>query len=125
MSDKGGLPYTGPTRLSNSVWKHVLMGPEVDDVFESLCNRHRRFILLLLKEDTIETTADVMFWAEEDAAIVELDLVHSHLPKLADSGYVEWDQTTGEISKGPRFDEIESLLDLVENHAKELPDGWP
>jgi len=38
---------------------------------------------------------------------------------------VEWDRETGTISRGPRFDEIEPVLELIENHPEELPPDWP
>lgn len=51
-------------------------------------------------------------------------LVHVHLPKLTDLGYITWDREAGEISPGPNWSEIEPLLELLRNHAEELPDGW-
>ncbi|WP_449405170.1 hypothetical protein [Haloarcula amylovorans] len=44
---------------------------------------------------------------------------------MAEAGYIEWHRETGEVSKGPRYDEIEPLLDLIENHVDELPPNWP
>lgn len=125
MSDNGRLPFRGATRLPSDVHEHVLFGPGVDEIFDSLCNRRRRMVLLLLKEDAVETTADVLFCGEGDAATAEVNLVHRHLPKLDSSGYIDWNQDTGEISKGPRFEEVEPLLDLIETHAEELPSEWP
>lgn len=124
MSDNSRLPFRGATRLPNDVWEHALLRPEVDEVFNALCDRRRRLVLLLLKEDAIETTADVIFKGEGNAATLELELVHNHLPQLSEAGYVEWDQYTGEISRGPRFDEVELLLDLLDTHAEELPNEW-
>jgi DNA-binding transcriptional ArsR family regulator len=104
--------------------RHVLLRPGIDRIFESLSNRHRRMILLLLHDGTIETEADVMLRGGDDTKEVETILTHAHLPKLEDMGYIEWDRETGGISKGPRFDEIAPVLDLLENHADELPDDW-
>lgn len=61
----------------------------------------------------------------DETASAEIDLYHCHLPKLAEAEYVEWDPGTGEISAGPRFDEVEPLLEFTERHADELPPGWP
>jgi len=42
---------------------------------------------------------------------------HVHLPKLADHGFIDWDQDTQRVTKGPQFDEIEPLLTVLrENH---------
>jgi len=29
---------------------------------------------------------------------------------LADAGYVEWDRESGQVRRGPRFDEVEPLV---------------
>jgi len=60
-----------------------------------------------------------------DQDLVVYRLVHNHLPRLEKAGYIEWDQDTGTISEGPNYDEIKPLLDLMENHADELPPDWP
>lgn len=104
--------------------EHVLLRPEMDRLFESLSDRHRRMTLLLLTEGTVETKGDVMIRAENDAKTDETALVHAHLPKLADAGYVEYGDD-GELSPGPRFDEVEPLFELVDEHADELPPDWP
>lgn len=49
---------------------------------------------------------------------------HVHLPKLADHGFVDWDREAGVIRTGPNFGEIRPLLELLIEHAEELPDGW-
>lgn len=103
--------------------EHVLLHPGIDSVLEGLSNRRRRLILVLLKDGAIESVADAAVRGRDNTG--EVMLVHNHLPKLAKSGYVDWDRDTGEISKGPRFDEIEPLLDMIEAHADELPPGWP
>jgi hypothetical protein len=57
-------------------------------------------------------------------APIHAEYVHLHLPKLAACGYIQWDKQTHEVSKGPRFGEIEPLLELVQTHSDQLPDGW-
>jgi hypothetical protein len=104
---------------------HLLMRPGIDRLLESLSNHHRRLILLLLKQGAVETQADVMIRSGNDREEVEILLTHDHLPRLDDAGYIKWDRDTGAISKGPRFDEVEPLLTLIETHADELPPDWP
>ncbi|AUX08153.1 hypothetical protein AArcSl_0502 [Halalkaliarchaeum desulfuricum] len=106
---------------SESILFRSGMARKLDILSES----HRRMILLLLKEGTIETQADVKVRSGDQKKEVERALIHTHLPKLDDAGYIEWDRETGEISKGPRFDEIEPLLELIESHSDELPPDWP
>jgi len=50
---------------------------------------------------------------------------HDHLPKLESAGYIEWNRLTGQIARGPQFREIVPLLELLEEHADELPTDWP
>ncbi|MGM0718738.1 MAG: DUF7344 domain-containing protein [Halobacteriota archaeon] len=94
-------------------------------MLDIMSTRHRRLILLLVKRGTIHTVNDVMARGTKEPETLEIQLTHNHLPKLVDAGYIQWDRDTGEISKGPRFNEIEPLLELIENHADELPPGWP
>jgi len=114
-----------PPESSVGAAKDVLLRPGVDQVFDSLCCRRRRLILLLLKRGRIQHRADLLIRGDDGREDLEAALTHSHLPKLADAGYIEWDQDTGEVSRGPRFEEIEPLLELIQNHADELPPGWP
>ena len=59
-----------------------------------------------------------------DPEVVHQQLFHVHLPKLAESGYIEWDRTNDVVRAGDRFGEIAPLLDLIDDHADELPEGW-
>jgi hypothetical protein len=49
---------------------------------------------------------------------------HTHLPKLASAGFIEWDPETNTVQQGPRFEDIRPLLELMHDHADELPDDW-
>lgn len=120
MSHKKRRPSAASAESSSTVPEHVLLRPEMDRILDSLRARHRRLVLLLVKEGVAETRADVTARGEGDPETVGTELAHNHLPKLTDAGYVEWDRATDEISKGPRFDEIEPFLELIENRADEL-----
>ncbi|QCC57831.1 transcriptional regulator [Natrinema thermotolerans] len=99
----------------------------VDDAFDALADGHRRRLLLSLLDHNPQdvSTVDGIPWevAEIDEGLTQK--YHVHLPKLADYGYIEWHREAGNVVKGPRFDEIRPLLELLENHRDELPDGWP
>jgi hypothetical protein len=56
--------------------------------------------------------------------VTQISVNHSHLPKLADMGFIEWDRESGELSKGPEWEEIAPLLTLIYDHRDELPDEW-
>ena len=51
-------------------------------------------------------------------------MVHVHLPKLERYGCVEWDRRTKDVAKGPNFEEIRPVLELLEAHDEELLPGW-
>lgn len=48
-------------------------------------------------------------------------LYHVHLPLLEESGYVEWNEAERTIQRGPRWEEIEPLLELIDSNLGELP----
>lgn len=104
--------------------KDILLTPGFDQILDAMGDPHRRLLLHLLNNDELEDKTDVMFRGGDEEG-VNIALRHNHLPKLADGRFIEWDRDTGEISKGPRFHEIEPLLELIENHVDELPPGWP
>lgn len=99
-----------------------------DDLFEALSNPYRRQLLVALLEhnpqddhdrDPLDLVSD-----DIEPDVLELHLLHSHLPKLEEMDFITWDRETNEISKGPDWDEIKPLLELIDNHQDELPDGW-
>lgn len=59
--------------------------------------------------------------AAVDPETTRIELVHSHLPKLESMGYVDWNQDAGTVVKGERWEEIDPVLELFEEHADELP----
>lgn len=54
--------------------------------------------------------------ADED--LLRLRLVH--LPKIADYGFVEWDPDANRASRGPRFDDLRPLLEMIDD-PREVP----
>lgn len=123
MSDEGVRLPTDSTHRPTEEWNPVLLRPGTDQILDALSHRYRRLTLLLLKRDAATTVADVRHRGDEK--IGEIELIHNHLPRLETGEYIEWDRETGEISRGPCFDEIEPLLDVVERNAEDLPQHWP
>jgi len=100
----------------------------VDDILDALSNPYRRQLLVALldhnpQDDSDRDPLDVLSEADE-AAVLESELVHTHLPKLDEMGYISWNRSTNTISKGARWGEIAPLLKLMHDHQDELPDGW-
>lgn len=97
-------------------------------MFQCLGDISRRRLLLALLEhnpqkEEVIVPEDVHV-GESKLADLQTEYVHSHLPKLVEAGYIEWHQDEHTVVKGPRFDEIRPLLELIERHRDELPDGW-
>lgn len=98
-----------------------------DDMVITLADIRRRKLLLELLErdpggDSPVAVADT--GRETDAAERRMQMRHVHLPKLADRGFVTWNERTHEATRGPKFDEIEPLLELLAAHEDELPSDW-
>lgn len=98
-----------------------------DDILAALAHVQRRKLLVALldhnpQDDTPVFIADDKSDLDPIERLVEMR--HNHLPKLADYGFIEWDKDVNEVSKGPNFDEIKPILELLVAHEDELPPDW-
>lgn len=97
-------------------------------MLSALSDPYRRQLLLALRDHNPQDDDDLdplgLLDEGAEADVIEVELVHMHLPKLDEMGYITWNRDTGKISKGPRWDEIAPLLELLHNHRDELADGW-
>ena len=101
--------------------------PGVDDAFRALADRHRRRLLAALLERNPQDEASVPENTSIDSTEADevlFEFYHTHLPMLEQHGYIEWDRGKQSVSKGPNFDEIRPLLELIDRHRDELPAGW-
>lgn len=46
---------------------------------------------------------------------LHVNLIHDHLPRLANAGYVDWDQHPFQAQRGPEFEEIGSVLTALQS----------
>jgi hypothetical protein len=101
----------------------------LDRMFDTLAHPYRRRILLLVSERNPrgedEFSVEAVATEDDDRELLAVELYHTHLPKLAEAGYVDWDEEGHTIRRGPNFDAIAPLLRLMDDHRDELPDGWP
>lgn len=106
-------------------------GQSHDHVFEALANPYRRQLLLALLAanpqpdddlDPLDLLARDEVTGEERASRVAV--THLHLPKLEAMGFVDWDRETGELSKGPEWQAIAPLLELLRDNRDALPEDW-
>lgn len=96
-----------------------------DDMVDALADVQRRKLLLALLEHNPQDDSPAAVGGSESDALEHLSTMnHVHLPKLADYGFIEWDREKHEVSKGPNFDEIRPLLEMLDRHADELPADW-
>ena len=109
-------------------WLECLLRDSVaDTAFRALANDHRRRLLLALLEhnpqEEVTVPEDIPLDSEE-VEILRSELYHRHLPLLEELGFIEWNRETQTVVKGPQFSEIRPLLELVDRHRDELPEGW-
>lgn len=104
---------------------------ELDRALDALGRRYRRRLLVSLTvhnpQDAGENgldADDLLEFVDDQQGATDIEISHSHLPKLEHYGYITWDRSSGNISKGPNWDEIEPLIDLLKTHNDELPVEW-
>ena len=96
-----------------------------DDQLSVLSNHHRRRLLVALAQQTPQpdrlapSRGLATDGGNRDQTIA---LQHIHLPKLADHGFIDWDQDAQRVTKGPQFNEIEPLLTVLSENQNVLPD---
>lgn len=100
---------------------------DLGELLEILSHPHRRQIITRLHDRNPRDEDE--FELEELAGDDELengtvDLIHNHLPKLAEAGFINWDQEQQIVTRGERFEEIAPLVDLMVAHQDELPANW-
>lgn len=100
-----------------------------DAILDALRNSHRRRLLVDLMEhdpqqDVGVNVPEAIQVRRADLDDLRVELYHTHLPKLEELGYIRWERGAHEVTKGPNFDEIRPLLELIEDHRDELPRGW-
>ncbi len=101
---------------------------ELGQALEALSDRYRRELLLALlvenpQDDDDRDPLDIIDPPHEPD-VLETELFHNHLPKLESMGFIEWNRETGQIAKGPDWDDIKPVIELIHNHRDELPDEW-
>lgn len=104
-------------------------GPSRDEIFTALSNQRRRNVILYLKQNGDEGGARVRDIAEQLAAwendleIYEVSykqrkrvytaLHQSHLPKLADSGFISYESNRGLVALTAESRRLEMYLEVV------------
>lgn len=101
----------------------------MDKIFRLLSDKDRRRLLVALldhhphSDDRIVIPEDIQRGDPKDRRR-HVRMVHNHLPMLADAEVIRWDRETNEIHQGPRFEELRPVLELLTDHADDLPGEW-
>ncbi|WP_338756553.1 GAF domain-containing protein (plasmid) [Halobacterium salinarum] len=92
------------------------VSPEaINSMMDALKSRPRRAILMTLVENTGEVSiATLERRLPQESTRTQLH--HSHLPKLANAGYITWSPDADSISWGPNFSEVEPLVQLLKEY---------
>lgn len=93
-----------------------------DNSFRALAHEQRRTLLLDVlrahpQDVVVESPAREGAVTDADRR-EQLEMYHSHLPKLEAYGFIEWNKDIHEVGKGPRFEELRPLLECVDTHAE-------
>lgn len=62
--------------------------------------------------------------ADDVVERLTVELRHNHLPQLEERDVIDWDEEANAIARGPTFDEVRPVVELLRDHSDELPGGW-
>lgn len=99
----------------------------LDRMFETLADWQRRQILTAMMastprwKDEFETEEARPPGTARDTAAI--DLQHCHLPRLDEANFIDWDPTTGLITRGANFHEVQPLLERIAAIPEQLPEN--
>lgn len=97
-------------------------------VFEALSAEPRRQIIVALLDAPADQPVSLPETAMNpnapvSAETLRLELRHTHLPMLADTGFVEWEADPFVASRGARFAEVAVVFESLLKSATTLPEG--
>ena len=100
--------------------------PRLDGQLEAITHVRRRRILLELLDENPQPAGPAVFdggVSPNDHQTLRAAMYHVHLPKLEEWGFIQWDQDESLLTKGSAFEDIKPLLEVLDDHRHELPDG--
>lgn len=99
----------------DTIGERAVSSVAIDSVMDALKNRTRRRILMALVGDSTETSIDSLV-RQITREKPRTRLHHNELPRLANAEYIEWDNDADTVSKGPKFPEVEPLVQLLKEY---------
>ena len=106
----GYRPHAEETDRALTALSHVCRRRLLFELYEEVNSGNRR---------AIDYTDRIPLELESEQEHIRL--YHTHLPKLEASEYITWNKAEKTIRKGPRWEMIEPLLELISDHLDELP----
>ena len=99
-----------------------------DRLFHALSAEPRRQIVVALLEAPPERELSLPEaanppYALRDPKQLYVELQHSHLPVLAEGGYVEWERDPLRVARGPNFEAAAAVFRSLYDNAEEIPDS--
>lgn len=101
--------------------------PQPDEQLQAIAHTARRHLLIALRNGNPQEHTAIALdeWVDETDTAAPLTVMHhTHLPKLEDQGFIQWDRDHHRVSRGPQFAEIEPLLSVLYDHREDLPEEW-
>lgn len=96
----------------------------LDDTLQILSEEHRRQIMYIMEEkenevfdyeDLAEEMIDQGHLRDEERERFQTQMSHAHLPKMEESGLVEYDPQSGTVHY-VQDEDVEKLLEFVEEY---------
>jgi len=98
----------------------------LDAVFSILGDRdRRRLVSELVETDSLSVEEFARSADRDEFRVDDTRLYHVHLPKLHDAGVCNWDRDAGAVRRGPCFDDVAVVVEVLRANGDALPGGWP
>lgn len=95
----------------------TLQKQDLDDMLRALADSERRKLLRnLMDQDPHDSTSVSIIDSDNNADAVRqiVAMRHTHLPLLESYGFINWDRDHFDVMKGPNFDQVEYLLEMMQ-----------
>ena len=97
-----------------------------DTIFRALTAEPRRQLVVALMEAPAERELSLPEAANppyllRDPESLYSELIHSHLPCLESAGLIEWQREPLCATRGPRFEEVATVMQSLQENASTLP----
>ena len=99
----------------------------LEKALSALANKYRRRLLVALVEHNPQDEVSVLegvHTGEKGRERLKAEMYHIHLPKLEESGLIQWDGETLTVSRGPQFEQVRPVLESIDTHSDPEADGW-